>query len=251
MFHGLKMRLKPYILYTGLCKYIPNFLLFIIIIIRYVQVIYTPAQNPPGRKIFHTICSLRPLHRHLSQKERELAEVSNVVNVESNSPLYNPPVLSAEHGRGPHLKHTSITMHNDNYFQWNAFFSLYKRKNADFFSLNVLICFVTDQRNTARADGHALQAHALTSVLSQQQQVALQHWSPVSFWVKELGTATENMSQHVSEWFITVTRWRSSICWFSYFSAGLEHSWHMFKFVVWQYGVQPTARRTTVIATVA
>lgn len=65
-------------------------------------------------------------------------------------------------------------------------------------------------------------SNRLTSVLRQQQQVALQHWSPVSFLVEELERAKENTP--VCVWMTKATRRRHQFT----FNAAFRHSQYIF-----------------------
>lgn len=83
-----------------------------------------------------------------------------------NSPLCNLLVLSAERGRGQHLKPSTEHFRN-------------VAHQPKLSKHQTLIWFVVILRSKVAE---------LTSVLRQQQQMTVQHWPPVSFWMKELET---------------------------------------------------------------
>lgn len=111
-------------------------------------------------------------------------------------PLCNLPVWSTEHGTDLHLKHTErqqfLTTTMCNFSLGWCCFPLFKCKKEKGQIVFLYFSFTFGRlKHTVQPRQKNVRTTKLTSIFCQQQQVALQHWSPVSFLVEELGKATE------------------------------------------------------------
>lgn len=114
-------------------------------------------------------------------------------------PLYIPPASLASRGRDPHLN-----TQNDNYANARMYGRIY--------SMYYFLCIIIVLSGFLLHMQASIRTQLLTSIFSEQQQMALQHWSSVSFMMEELwgGKATGKQN----EWFPTICQMKLKICCF-------------------------------------
>lgn len=88
-------------------------------------------------------------------------------------PLYIPPASLASRGRDPHLN-----TQNDNYANGRMYGRIY--------SMYYFLCIIIVLSGFLLHMQASIRTQLLTSIFSEQQQMALQHWSSVSFMMEEL-----------------------------------------------------------------